>query len=79
MIVTKRPDMSKVKGSKAQKEQRQRFKQAVVYAKAALAEPEVRARYEKKAKREHKRVWDVALSDYFEGKNLLSTQREKER
>jgi hypothetical protein len=65
MIVTKRPDMSQVKWSQAQQEQRQRFKQAVVYAKAALAEPKLRARYEKRAKREHKRAWDVALGDYF--------------
>jgi hypothetical protein len=71
-IVTKRPDMSKVKWSKAQQAQRQRFKEAVAYARAALAEPKVRARYEKKAKRQHKRAWDVAVSDYFHGKDLLS-------
>jgi hypothetical protein len=71
MIVTKRPDMSKVKWSMAQKEQRQRFKQAVAYAKTALAEPKVRKVYEKMAAKQHKRAWDVAVSDYFKGKNLL--------
>lgn len=65
MIVTKRPDMSKVKWSKAQMEQRQRFKKAVAGAKAALANPKLRARYEKKAQRQHKRTWDVALADYL--------------
>jgi hypothetical protein len=52
--------------------QRQRFREVVAYARAALAEPRVRARYEKKAKRQHKRAWDVAVSDYFQGKDLLS-------
>ena len=72
LIVTKRPDMTKVKASEAQKVQRERFTRANAYAKAALAEPKLRARYEKRAKRQHKRAWDVAMSDYFEGKDLLS-------
>ena len=71
MIVTKRPDMSNVKWSEAQKAQRERFGKAVAYAKAALADPKVRAKYERMAKKEHKRAWDVAVSDYFEGKDLL--------
>jgi hypothetical protein len=84
MIVTKRPDMSRVEWSEAQIAQRARFKQAVAYARAALAEPKVRARYEKQAKRQHKRAWDVAMSDFFAGKDLLAkykgsfTQREAE-
>jgi hypothetical protein len=71
-IITKRPDMSNVEWSEAQKAQRERFKQATEYAKAALAEPKVRARYEKTAARQHKRAWDVAMSDYFQGKDMLS-------
>jgi hypothetical protein len=35
-------DISKVKWSKAQKAQRERFKQAVAYARAAMAEPNAR-------------------------------------
>jgi hypothetical protein len=72
MIVTKRPDMSKVEWSEAQIAQRARFKQAVTYARAALAEPKLRARYEKRAKQQGKRAWDVAIADYFAGKDLLS-------
>src|SRR6266540_3981422 len=71
MIVTKRPDMSKVKWSKAQKDQRQRMAKASKYAKAAMADPKVRAKYEKRAIRENKRPYYVALSDYFKGKDLL--------
>jgi hypothetical protein len=78
MIVTRRPDMSQVKWSKAQQEQRQRFKAAVAYAKAALAEPKLRARYEKRAQREHKRAWDAALADHLQGKDLLAKPIKKE-
>ena len=66
--------MSNVEWSEAQKAQRQRFKKAVAYAKAALADPKVHARYEKKAKKQHKRPWDVAVSDYFQGNDLLSNK-----
>jgi len=72
MIISKPPDMSKVKWSKAQKAHRQRFKLAVAYAKAALAEPKVRLKYERMAKKQGKRPWDVALSDYFQGHDLLT-------
>lgn len=70
--ITKVPDMSKVKWSKAQKAHRQRFKQAVAYAKAAMAEPKVRARYEKAAAKKSKRPFDLAVSDYFKGNDLLA-------
>ena len=70
--ISKKPDMTKVKWSKAQKANRQRFKLAIAYAKAALAEPKVRVKYERRAKKQGKRPWDVALSDYFQGKDLLA-------
>ena len=72
MTITKLPDMSKVKWSKAQKAHRLRFKQAVSYAKAAMAEPTVRAVYEKAAAKQSKRPFDLAVSDYFKGNDLLS-------
>ena len=71
LILSKSPDMSRVKWSKTQKENRQRFKQAVAYAKGAMAEPDVRASYEKRATEEGKRPYDVAVSDYLKRKNLL--------
>jgi hypothetical protein len=45
-----------VKWSEAQKEQCQRFKQAVAHVQAALVEPSVRARYERKTKKQKKRA-----------------------
>ena len=71
LILSKAPDMSRVKWSKKQRENRQRFKEAIAYAKAAMAEPDVRASYEKRATEEGKRPYDLALSDYLKGKNLL--------
>jgi hypothetical protein len=74
--VIKPPDMSKVKWSKAQKAHRQRFKEAVAYAHAALADAKVRAKYEKEAAQKGRRPFELAVSDYFHGKNLLTTDRE---
>jgi len=74
VTVTKAPDMSRVKWSKAQKEHRQRFKQAVAYARAAMARPDVRKIYENMAATNHKRPFDLAVSDYFKGNDLLSKQ-----
>src|SRR5258706_15425569 len=74
MSITKLPDMSHVKWSNAQKDHRQRFKQAVAYAKAAMAEPKVRSKYEKAAVKAGKRPFDLAVSDYFKGKDLLASK-----
>lgn len=72
VILSKVPDLSNVKWSKAQKAHRKRFKEAVAYAKSAMAEPKVRAKYEKRAAKLGKRPYDLAVSDYFKGKNLLT-------
>jgi hypothetical protein len=72
MTLIKLADMSRVKWTDAQQEHRQRFKEAVAYAKAAMAVSEVRATYEKLAAEQHKRPFDLAVSDYFKGRNLLS-------
>jgi hypothetical protein len=71
MTLIKLADMSKVTWSDAQQVHRQRFKEAVAYAKAAMAEPKVRAVYEKTAAKQGKRPFDLAVSDYFKGRNLL--------
>jgi hypothetical protein len=69
MIITKRPDMSNVQWNEAQQAQRAQFKEAVTYARAALADLKVRARYARKAKRQGKRAWDLAVSDYLKRKS----------
>ncbi len=69
--ISKPPDMSKVKWSPAQVEHRQRFRRAVEYAHAALADSKARTIYEKEAVQKGKRPFDLAVSDYFKGRNLL--------
>jgi len=76
-IVTKKPDMSNVEWSKAQRDHRDKFALASDYATAAKAEPGVWAAYQKRAKRLHKRPRDLAISDYFKGRNLLAMQAKK--
>lgn len=72
MSVIRRANMSGVKWSPAQKEHRQRFKEAVIYAKRAMQVPEVRALYVEKAREKNKRPFDMAVSDYFQGNDLLA-------
>ncbi len=70
MIVTKKPDMSKVKWSKAQKANRKHMSEAITATQIALLDPKVRARYERKAKKQGRRAWNLALSDCLKGKDL---------
>lgn len=67
----KKPDMSNVQWSPAQQAHRQRFRLAVAYAQSAMADSEVRARYEQEAAIKGKRPFDLAVSDYFKGRDLL--------
>lgn len=70
VVVYAAPDMSRVKWSDAQQAHRERFKQAVAHAKAAMADPQVRARYEREAAVRRKRPFDLAVSDYFKGRDM---------
>jgi hypothetical protein len=64
--------MSAVEWSPAQQAHRQRFKAAIAYAKAAMADPHVSAIYTKLAAAQNKRAFQIAVSDYFKGNDLLS-------
>jgi hypothetical protein len=70
MIVTKKPDMSKVKWSKAQKANRQPMSKATT--QVALMDTKVRAKYERKAQKQGRRAWNLALSDCLQRKDLRS-------
>ena len=69
--IMRTPDMSKVKWSKAQKANRTRFGEAIFYAKRAMADPTVRAYYEKAAKKADRQPFRVAASDFLAGNDLL--------
>ena len=73
-IVTKKPDMSNVEWSQAQEDHRKRMAKANDYAHAAMADPNVRAKYEKRAAKENRQPFRVAVSDYYKGKNLLARE-----
>jgi hypothetical protein len=69
--IMKTPDMSNVKWSKAQKANRQRFAEAIHYARQAMADPTARAHYEKLGQKAGRQPFRVAVSDFCAGKNLL--------
>jgi hypothetical protein len=71
-IVARRPKKSNAEPSEAQKAQRERFKLANAYAKAAMADPDVRAFYEERAAEEGQGAFALARIDYFNGEDLLS-------
>jgi hypothetical protein len=68
------PDMSNIEWSQPQKTQRQNFARAMAYTKRAIRDPEIRQYYvqmAKKRKRNKRRPGDMAMSDYFQGNDLL--------
>ena len=68
------PDMTRVKWSKAQKGQRRNMARASAYASLAIKHPEIRQYYvelAKERKMNPRRPYDVAVSDYFDGNDLL--------
>jgi hypothetical protein len=68
----KRPGQPKGKASEAQKAQRGRFKLAMEYARAVMADPNLRAFYEEMAAQQGKRPFALARNDYLKGNDLLS-------
>jgi hypothetical protein len=68
------PDMTNIVWSQAQTAQRQRLARATAYAKLAIRVPEIRQVYVQMAKQRkmnERRPFDVAVSDYHDGNDLL--------
>lgn len=65
VVVSRYPDMSKVKPSARQTMQRTKMKEATAYASFAKRDPELRARYEKNLK-PGESVYHKAIKDHFE-------------
>jgi hypothetical protein len=70
LYTSRTPDMSRVQWSPAQQAQREKFRQATAYAKAALADPQLRVHYQERAAQEKRRPYDLAVSDGFKGRNF---------
>ncbi len=64
-VVSRLPDMSKVKRTRVQKKNSERFMNAVAYARKVIATPALKKQYEKKADKTGRAVYHLALSDYM--------------
>jgi hypothetical protein len=68
------PDMSGIEWSPAHKAQHQRIAGATAYGKLAIRDPEIRQAYvemAKQRKKNQRRPFDMAVSDYCQGNDLL--------
>ena len=65
IVVTKKPDLSNHKPTAAQRAQRERFRQATLYGKRILADPEARATYDEAAKARGKPVLSLMVADFL--------------
>ncbi|MBS4063254.1 MAG: hypothetical protein KGZ74_01775 [Chitinophagaceae bacterium] len=63
-VVTRYPDMSRVKPSTAQKEKRKGFAAAVAYARRITNDPVLKALYQQKVKK-GQRVYNYAIQEFF--------------
>jgi hypothetical protein len=72
VIIQKPPDFSNVKWSKAQKANRKRFREAMIYARKVLADPAMRAWYASQAKH-GQTIWNVAVADYMLRPEITTT------
>ena len=64
-ILARTPDTTGLEPSEAQKAQQERFRQATLYGKVAMADPEARALYEAKARDEGVPIFSVTVADFF--------------
>lgn len=63
-IITKHPDMSKVKYNDNQKREQNRFAEAVAYARSIINDPVRKADYQKTLPK-GKRVYNAALQEFL--------------
>lgn len=66
LSLIRKADMSRVKWSPAQQASRQRFREAVAYAKQVLADPVTRTHFEELAAKSHKRPVEEAIAAYLQ-------------
>ena len=65
VIVGRKPDRSGVLPSYIQLEHQERFRQAVLYGRLVMADPEMKADYEKVAKTKGKPLFSLTVADFF--------------
>jgi hypothetical protein len=67
-IVYEAPKKSRGNTRYAQKVQQHHLKEAHAYARSAMADPEIKARFEEEAKKEKKSAYLLALSKYWKAR-----------
>jgi hypothetical protein len=66
-VITRYPDMSKIKKSVLQKKEQSLFKEAVKYAQSIIRDPKKKAEYAKKLSK-GKSVYHAAIQEYLKNK-----------
>jgi hypothetical protein len=64
-VISTRPDMSKVKRTREQKQRSSRFAEAVAYARGVVADANLKKAYARKASKTGRTIYHLALSDYM--------------
>lgn len=65
VVISRKPDLSGVEPTAAQQATRDRFKQATLYGKMVMADPESKALYEAAAKAKGLPVFSLTVADFF--------------
>lgn len=65
VILSRKPDLSGHQATAAQQAVRQRFRQAALYGKMVMADPDARARYDQAAEARRKPVFSLTVADFF--------------
>ena len=65
VVISRKPDMAGREPTEAQLAARERFRQAALYGKMVMADPETRTLYEKAAKAKGKPVFSLTVADFF--------------
>ncbi len=65
VVISRKPDASEVEPTAAQLAHRQRFRQATLYGKMVMADPEAKALYEQVAKAKGQPLFSLTVADFY--------------
>ncbi|MBI1794650.1 MAG: hypothetical protein HYR70_10715 [Chloroflexi bacterium] len=65
MVVGRKPDRSGIQPTEAQLEHQERFRQAVLYGRLVMADPQKKAGYEQAARAKGKPLFSLTIADFF--------------
>ena len=65
MIIGRKPDRSGIQPTEAQLDHQERFRQAVLYGRLVMADPDKKATYEQAARVKRKPLFSLTVADFF--------------